>query len=104
MDLNFKNWLESNQNIQYAGFWRDGTVIVYINQTRYVFVTDAVYHEKWKKMVRYQPFRVLNDIKNQIKHGHAQQIEPNPTPAPTEPAVQPKISPETPKNQQKTLF
>lgn len=101
MEMNFSEWLcENNQKIHYGGFWSDGTVIVYINGARYVYITDAVYHNKWRKMIRYQPFRVLNDIKNQVKNGQAQQIEPRIK----EPAVQPQISPEIPKNQQKTLF
>lgn len=98
MKLNFKEWLfEADQNIQYGGFWSDGTIIVYINKVRYVFVTDAVYHNKWKKMYRYQPWKVLNDIKLQVKNGHAQQTEPIPV-------AQPEKVQTNPQNKQKTLF
>lgn len=77
MNLNFKNWLESNDNtIKYGGFWNDGRIIVYINNVRYVFSTDSVYHNKWKAKIKYRPWEVLNDIKAQVKRGNAQQLEP----------------------------
>lgn len=57
--------------IKFAGFMNDGTVIVYINGKRYVYITDAVYHDKWKQMVKHAPFRVLNLIKDQVKKGLA---------------------------------
>jgi len=98
MNLNFRDWLiESDQDIQYGGFWSDGSIIVYINKIRYVFVTDAIYHNKWRKLYRYQPWKVLNDIKLQVKNGQAQQIEPKPT-------VQPQKINTNSKEIQKTLF
>lgn len=102
MDLNFKEWLfETDQNIQYGGFWSDGSIIVHIHKTRYVFVTDAAYHSRWKKMYRYQPWNVLNEIKLQVKNGHAQQIEPQPAAQPEKMQTNSKIPPQ---NKQKTLF
>lgn len=64
----FREWMDlkeenSNQKIQYAGFFKDGRIIVYIDGKRYEYITPAFYHEKWKKQARYAPFRVLNQIK-----------------------------------------
>lgn len=95
--MNFKNWLESFQNIKFTEFWNDGTIVVYINNIRYVYLTDAVFHKNWEKIAQYKPFDVLNNIKNQIKNGQARQIEPKNV-------VQQKILPKDFKNKQKTLF
>lgn len=64
--LSFKNWFENEEKkptINYGGFFKDGRVIVYIDGKRYEYVTDAIYHEKWKKMINRSPFKVLNMIK-----------------------------------------
>ena len=77
--MNFKNWLlESDQTIKYGGFLSNGMIIIYINKTRYVFITDATFHNKWERICRYKPWDVLNDIKSQVRNGHAKQIEPQP--------------------------
>ena len=63
----FKKWLAENKEnkptIAYGGFFKDGRVIVYVDGKRYEYVTDAVYHEKWKRMIARSPWRVLNEIK-----------------------------------------
>lgn len=62
--MEFKSWLsESEGNIKFASWSKDGTVIVYINGIRYTYMTDAYYHDKWKRMIPYSPWRVLNAIK-----------------------------------------
>lgn len=74
--MDFTNWLfEDERNIKFGAFMRDGTVIVYINGKKYTYVTDAIYHDKWKRMIPYSPWRVLNNIKELVKNGLAQQIE-----------------------------
>ena len=67
--MNFKSFMENN--IQFARFSNDGTVVVYINDKQYTYVTDAAYHDRWKKMARFQPFKVLNDIKFLVSRGQA---------------------------------
>lgn len=82
--MGFKSWLsESEGNIRFGAFMKDGTVVVYINGTRYVYNTDAVYHDKWKRMIPYSPWRVLNQIKKsgqlvdqQIVNGSSQGFIP----------------------------
>ena len=61
--------------INFAGFWKDGTIIVYIDGKKYVYVTDAIYHDKWKKMANFAPFKVLNQIKAQVENGDANLLE-----------------------------
>jgi hypothetical protein len=61
--MRFSKWLESHDTINFAGFLKDGRVIVYINNKRYVYITDAIHHDKWQKMLPYAPWKVLNDIK-----------------------------------------
>lgn len=64
--MNFKNWLENKKKeptINYGGFFKDGRVIVYIDGKRYEYITPAFYHEKWKRMINFAPFKVLNMIK-----------------------------------------
>jgi len=72
----FKNWIINEESkINFAGFWKDGTIIVYIDGKKYVYVTDAIYHDKWKRMVNFSPFKVLNQIKSQVEDGSASLIE-----------------------------
>lgn len=62
--MGFKRWLlETEDNIRFGMFAKDSTVVVYINGVRYVYITDAIYHDKWKRMIPYSPWRVLNAIK-----------------------------------------
>jgi len=76
--MEFLNWLtEQESKILFASFWNDGTIIVYINNKKYVYVTDAIYHNNWKKLASKAPFKVLNQIKNQIKNGEAFQMDDN---------------------------
>ena len=90
--MTFRDWLMTEgQNIRFGAWWKDGTVVVYIDSTRYVFVTDAVYHRQLQKIARFKPWTALNQIKDMVKHGAAQQLEPAPIP-------------EKPVVTQKTLF
>ena len=57
----FRQWLENT--INFGAFAKDGTVVVYIDGKRYVYITDALFHDKWKRMIPYAPWRVLNQIK-----------------------------------------
>lgn len=79
--MEFKEWLlhENDNKIFFSTFANDGTVIVYINGKRYVYITDAFNHEKWKKMIKFSPWKVLNIIKQKIKNGSAKQIDPEPS-------------------------
>jgi len=111
--MKFAQWLESqnNTNIVFGSFFKDGTVTVYIDGARYVYITDAAYHDKWERTLRYirkerpQAYRkiafgILSQIKDMIKKGRATQEEPKP------PVVQ-QPAPELPvplKPVQKTLF
>lgn len=76
----FQNWLEDNQlpRINFAGWLNDGRIIVFINGIRHLFVTDALYHHRWKKMAKTQPQLVMSQIQQQVNNGHAQQLEPAP--------------------------
>jgi hypothetical protein len=65
-----------NKRIQFASFNSYGDITVYIDGKKYMYNTDAVYHNKWKKKARYRPFDVLNDIKDQVKRGYATQVYP----------------------------
>lgn len=79
--MDFRAWLLNERSIQFTTFMNDGTIVVYIDGKRYEYVTDALYHGRWKKMLRYRPWEVLQQIK---KVG--QLVEP-PQPEPTvEPA------------------
>jgi hypothetical protein len=76
--MEFSKWLNENESkIMFGGFFSDGRVIVYINRKRYVFVTPAWYHERWKKLSNFAPFKVLNQIKKQIKNGESWLLEPS---------------------------
>ena len=79
--MNFRDWLfTEGQNIRFTTWMNDGTIVVYIDQTRYVFVTDAAYHRQLQKISMYKPWTALNKIKELIKNGVASQIEPAPIP------------------------
>jgi len=80
---------EANRSIHFTVWSNDGTVVVYIDQTRYVFIVDVGYHKQLRKIVKYRPWSVLNKIKKMVANGHARQINPTPTPK---------------KPEQKTLF
>jgi hypothetical protein len=75
--MEFKQWLIENEgDIRFTAFAKDGTVVVYINGKRYVYITDAMYHDKWKRMIPYSPWKVLNIIKTQVAKGQANMVEP----------------------------
>jgi hypothetical protein len=62
----FSEWLENKENkpnIAYGGFFKDGRVIVYVDGKRYEYITDAVYHERWKRRILREPLEVLDEIK-----------------------------------------
>jgi hypothetical protein len=65
-----------NKRIRFASFNSYGDITVYIDGKKYMYNTDAIYHNKWKKKARYRSFDVLNDIKDQVKRGYATQIYP----------------------------
>jgi len=97
--MKFAQWLEAQNNnrIMFGSFSKDGTVTVYIDGTRYVYITDAVYHGPWydkleyirrKKPAAYQKiaFGILQEIKDMVKRGRATQEQPKPqllSPSPT---------------------
>lgn len=76
----FLEWLTEAKasHIRFGAFWKDGRVVVYIGPKRYEYITDAVYHEKWKRLAPYAPGKVLNQIKDMVKRGYAQQVDPEP--------------------------
>lgn len=115
--MKFAQWLESqdNTNISFVSFFNDGTVTVYVGNTKYVYITDAVYHDKWlrnlqwikrTKPVAYRKvaFGILSKIKKMVEMGSATQIEPKRKEVQKEipPVHQPTT--ERPKPIQKTLF
>ncbi len=65
--LDYKKIDESKSNIQYAGFFKDGRIIVYIDGKKYEYITPAFYHERWKRMHIHSPYKVLNQIKKIAK-------------------------------------
>lgn len=73
--MGFRAWIERTDEPVFASFAKDGTVIAYIDGKRYVYLTDALSHAKWQKILRnWYPgagWDVLNDIK---KRG--EQLEP----------------------------
>lgn len=76
--MRFKPWLsEDERNISFASFSNDGKIVVYINGKRYVYLTDAIYHDKWKRMIPFSPWKVLNIIKDLVIKGVATQLEPS---------------------------
>jgi len=97
--MEFKNWLEDSSNIVFTNFMANGVVVCYINGKQYKYLTDAMYHQKWKRMVDFGPGRVLNQIKDMVNQGLAKQLSPEPTPTITEKPPEPK-----PIFKQKDLF
>lgn len=79
--LSFEMWLEEKRpfNVLFAVWGGDGTVVVYINGKRYKYLTDPIYHDRWRRMEKYAPGRVLNEIKKQVKEGRAELLEPRPS-------------------------
>lgn len=70
--MHFTLWMEERKTIiQFAGFFSDGTVVVYIDGKKYTYITDSFYHSRWKKMARYRPGAALNEIKKLVKAGLA---------------------------------
>jgi hypothetical protein len=78
--MDFKNWLEAIEDRPIFVFQKDGEIVVYIKGKRYRYHTDAVYHDRWKRMSHFSPWKVLNQIKDA-----GEQLEPLPTPLPKTP-------------------
>lgn len=87
--MEFKHWLENSSNIVFTNFMANGVVVCYINGVQYKYLTDAMYHPKWKKMANFGPGRVLNQIKDLVNQGLAQQISPKPAAIPEKPPEKP---------------
>lgn len=102
-DMNFKKWLLSEAaNIRFAGWIKDGRVIVYIDGVRYVYIVDAIHHQRLKNMARRASGRALNEIKRMVRAGQATQEEPPPAPQAPPPTSTPP--PDDPPPTQGTLF
>lgn len=61
--MNFKEWFLTEKQITFSAFAKDGTIIAIIDGKRYEYITDSLYHDKWKRMIRFSPWKVLNQIK-----------------------------------------
>ena len=72
--MDFKNWF-INETIQFSTWLKDGTIMVYIDGKKYVYITDPIYHSQIKKLAKFKPFSALNLIKSMIKDNVARQIE-----------------------------
>jgi hydrogenase maturation factor len=70
--------ITENRSIQFTGWSSYGNVTVYIGNKKYEYITDAVYHNRWRKLAKHKPWDVLNDIKLQVKNGVATQVQPPP--------------------------
>ena len=62
---------ESFGNTIFTAFIKDGRIFAIINGKRKVFVTDAVHHNRWKKLSEKDPEKVLLQISKQIENGQA---------------------------------
>jgi hypothetical protein len=59
------------QRITFTGFIKDGRVFAMIDGKRKVFVTDAIYHNRWEKLSRKNPKSVYLQIMKLIKDNQA---------------------------------
>jgi hypothetical protein len=93
----FKDWLaEQNNNVKFAAWNSHGEITVYLRGIRYRFLTDTMYHDRWKAQARRNPALVMSQINQQVRTGKATQLEPtpiNPTnkPNPHQHDQQPKL-------------
>jgi hypothetical protein len=62
---------ESVGNVLFTAFIKDGRIFAIINGKRRVFITDAIYHNRWKKLSEKDPEKVLLQIMKQIQDGIA---------------------------------
>lgn len=77
--MKFADWFfEENSQIDFKSFSKDGKIIVHIDNRPYEYITDAALHPKWMRMIRFSPWKVLNQIKSLVKKGYAQQLNVNP--------------------------
>jgi len=116
--MKFTHWLESqnNSSILFSSFSKDGTVIVYVNGTRYVYITDAFNHGQWNTELewtkKHRPknyekvaLSFLNEIKKMTSRGFAKQVEPKTPTTPPIPTPTVASPPDKPKKYiQRTLF
>lgn len=73
--MDFLLWLtEAQADIVFTSWSKDGTIGVLVKGQPYRYWTDAMYHERWRKMARFAPGRALNEIKHQVKIGLAKQL------------------------------
>lgn len=88
--MEFKEWLLTENNIKFAGWIKDGTIIVYIDSKRYVYDIDPIFHPEISKIAKYRPFAALNKIKKLIKYNKGKQLEPI-EPSPVRTFTQPTL-------------
>ena len=83
----FKQFLESRAP-EFTGWSSDGRITVYIRGKRYIYTTDALYHDQIREMARFKPWKALNLIKQMIKDGNAWQLDPSPKEPPNPPKAE----------------
>jgi hypothetical protein len=90
--MKFREWLNEN-NIHFASWIKDGTVVVYIDNKRYSYQIDAIHHDRLRKLARFKPFTALNHIKK-LAEKDQEVLSQNLS----------QDSPKTPKDTSKTSF
>lgn len=67
--MKFKEWLELKESkIIFTSWIKDGRIIAVVDGKRKIFVTDAIHHDRLKKM---NPELAYNKIIKLIKNGDA---------------------------------
>lgn len=67
---------ENYRNVAFGGFIKDGRIFAYVNGERKVYITDAIYHNRWERMSKKDPEKVLSQILYQVEKGHAFEEKP----------------------------
>lgn len=63
-----------NEGLVFSSFWKDGTIIVHKDGEKLTFITDAVYHDKIKKLSSIDPEKALEQLNNWVEKGWATKI------------------------------
>jgi len=69
-----ENIKENSERIDFLSFSKSGQIRVLVNGTKYTFVVDGLYIDKFRESSYKNPIETFNKLKNWVEKGLAQEI------------------------------
>jgi hypothetical protein len=70
----FREWINAPQ---FSAWYKDGTIVVWIDGKEYRYGVDRLYHPRLQQLAKHQPGAAFNKILNMVKDKVATQLSPH---------------------------